>query len=113
MGLTQMGTQMQQFQTQAMLNALGLRPFENVSTVTPGEQGLIPGMLQSMMDPMGRSIGAYAGAAAGKSMFGGEGGNWSGTNDPGSIGTQGGQLAGGGGGDIMKMLPMLLSMFAG
>jgi hypothetical protein len=112
MGLSQMGIQMQQFQTQAMLNALGLRSFENVSTVSPGQTGLFPGMIQSMADPAGSSFGTYAGAAAGQSMFGsgagGSTGNWSGVNDPGSYGQQGGQLQGQ---DMMSMLPMLMSMF--
>jgi hypothetical protein len=64
MGLTQMGTQMQQFQTQAMLSALGLRPFENVSTVTPGSQGLLQQMIGPAMQGLGGGLGYAMGPEA-------------------------------------------------
>lgn len=62
MQLGGMGNQLQQFQTQAMLSALGLRPFENIATVTPGSTGLLQSMLGPAMSGLGQGLGYGYGA---------------------------------------------------
>lgn len=70
MDLFNQGFNRQATQAQLMLSALGLRPHENIATVTPGS----PGLLQSFLGPAAQGLGLGIGTEIGpdilKGIFG-------------------------------------------